>query len=121
MNPTYYVEIRFNKFAAIAASLPAKVGAIVRKAAFDILARGSAYAPVDTGFLRNSGGVRVGGGMGGIFGGGSATSAEVFWAAFYAIFQNFGTRFIAPVLFANRAAAEVAPSFIAAMKSLVLT
>lgn len=120
MNPTFSVEIRFNKFSQIAANLPVKVGEVVRKAAFDILARGSAYAPVDTGFLRNSGGVRVGGGMAGVFGGGAATSAEVFWAAFYAIYQNFGTRFIPPVLFANRAAAEVAPSFIAAMKSLVV-
>jgi hypothetical protein len=120
MNGTYSVEIKFNNFNAIAKSLPTKVGEIVRKAAFDILARGSAYAPIRTGFPLNSGGVRVGGGMAGIFGGGTATSAEVFWAAFYAIYQNFGTRFIAPVLFANRAASEVAPSFIAAMKSIAL-
>ncbi len=120
MYDRYYVEIKFNKFSQIAASLPTKVGEVVRKAAFDILARGSAYAPVKTSYLRNSGGVRVGGSMGGIFSGGAATSAEVFWSAHYAIYQNFGTRFIAPVLFANRAASEVAPSFIAAMKSLVL-
>ena len=120
MNGTFSVEIRFNKFSAIAASFPAKVGEVVRKAAFDILARGSAYAPIRTGFLRNSGGVRVGSGMSGIFGGGGSTSAEVFWAAFYAIYQNFGTRYIAPVLFANRAASEVAPSFIAAMKAIAV-
>lgn len=120
MNGTLVIEVRFNKFQAIAAGMPAKVSVIVRKAASDILARGRAYTPVGlTGNLQNNTGIRAGGGLGGMFGG-SGMSLEIFWAAFYAIYVNFGTRFMAPRLFANRAASEVAPGFIAAMKSLVV-
>lgn len=116
-----HVEIKFNKFNQIASQFPVKVSVIVRKAAFDILARGKAYTPRDTGYLADSATVEVGSGMAGLFGGGGGmTSAIVHWPALYAMYQNFGTRYIAPVLFANRAANEIAPSFIAAMKSITV-
>jgi HK97 gp10 family phage protein len=119
VKPSVTVTIKKNDFKKKADAYPGKVSRIVRKTAFDLLERATPNVPVDTGFLRNSGGVRVGRGMFGMFGGsGSETSAEVYWSAFYAIYQEFGTRYIAPNFFATNAARDVRGAFVAALESL---
>ncbi len=48
------IVIEYNNLPRIAAKLPEEVGAIVRKAAFDIEANAKAVVPVITGKLKNS-------------------------------------------------------------------
>lgn len=44
----------FSRFPELAATLPYAVGKIIKKSAFDIMARAMVNAPVRTGFLRSS-------------------------------------------------------------------
>ena len=46
------VTIKFNKFPEIAAALPAKTKAVVKKASFDVEGQGKNRVPVDTGALQ---------------------------------------------------------------------
>lgn len=108
--PQIAVTIRFNKFAKIAAAMPKKVSRVVRKTGFDVLAHATPFVPVDTGALRNSGNVEVV----------TDTFVIVSWSAEYAIYQNFGTRFISGKFFANQGANLAKPDFIDAMKQLDL-
>lgn len=102
------VEIKKNDFEKIARNLPYKTSLVVRKTAFDILRLSVPRTPVLTSFLRNSASVSW-----------TETQAAIFWAASYAIYQEFGTRYIAPKLFATSAVEEVKPFFIEAMKQLL--
>lgn len=106
--PQIAVSIKFNKFAKIAAAYPKKVSRVVRKTGFDVLAYATPFVPVDTGALRNSGQVEVE----------TDTFVIVSWTAEYAIYQNFGTRFISGKFFANKGATGAKPGFIEAMQSI---
>src|SRR5688500_14243917 len=108
--PQIAVSIRYNKFAKIAAAMPGKVSKVVRKTGFDILAYATPFVPVDTGALRNSGNVEVV----------TDTFVIVSWTAEYAIYQNFGTRFISGKFFANQGAEAARSEFVEAMKTLDL-
>jgi hypothetical protein len=107
VQPSVTVIIKKNEFKKKANAYPGKVSRIVRKTAFDILADANTETPYDTGFLAGSASISV-----------ADTQASIHWAAFYAMYQEFGTRYIAPVLFATRAADRHRPLFIAALETL---
>lgn len=108
MQPGISIGVKKNDFEKIARGMPAKTSAVVRKTAFDILALSIPRTPVDTGFLRNSASVSA-----------TDTEAAIHWAAHYAAFQEFGTRYIAPRLFATSAAEAVRPGYVQAMKQML--
>lgn len=110
VQPRVAVTLKYNKFRSIAKAMPKKVSAVVRKTGFDILAHATPFVPVDTGALANSGNVEVV----------TDTFVIVSWSAEYAIYQNFGTRFISGKFFANKGADAAKPGFIEAMKQLEL-
>lgn len=89
--------------------MPSRTSAIIRKTAFDIIALSTPLTPFETGFLRGSATVEMQGEL----------LAFVYWAAAYAKYQEFGTRWIAPKLFATTAAEQVRPGFIRAMESML--
>jgi HK97 gp10 family phage protein len=108
MKATLTLEIKKNDFEKLAKQLPNKTSVVVRKTAMDILAYSVPETPIDTGFLRNSASVSY-----------NATQASVHWAAEYAIYQEFGTRYFEGKLFATHAVAKVEPLFVEAMKQLL--
>lgn len=119
MNPIIGVEITKNDFQKKANAYPQQVSRIVRKTAYDILRISTPLTPKRTGMLRSNTGVLTGARLaGGIAGAGSDTVAVVYWAQFYAVYQEFGTRRITPRLFATQATAIAKPGFIAALKEL---
>lgn len=120
MNAAVTLEIKKNDFPKLAKDFPFKVSIIVRKTANDILFEANANAPRDTGYMAGSSSVQFGKGIFGMGAAGdSVTSAIVYWPAHYAAYQEFGTRYIIPKLFATNAAAMMRPIFISAMKSLI--
>lgn len=106
---TIRVEIKKNDFKKKAEAYPKKVSVIVRKTITDIQRLADPETPIDTGFLRTFKFVEFSD---------NGTKGTIHWIAAYALYQEFGTRFIAPKLFATRAVAAAKPNFIAALKSL---
>jgi HK97 gp10 family phage protein len=96
-----------------------QLGAVVRKAAFDVEARAKLKAPVDTGHLRNSISVRTGGQIGGDGGALDALSAEVVATAEYAAYVELGTNRHKAQPFMEPAAEEVRPQFEEAVKRVL--
>lgn len=84
----------------------ARASVVVRKTAFDIQGDSMAFAPVDTGNLRNSHTVEVG--TGGL-------TASVGPTAAYAPFVELGTTKMAPQPFLGPATDRRTPAFVAAM------
>lgn len=109
MNLTTRVTINKNDFPDIAANMPMRCERIVTKTAHDLLAISTPLTPVDTGALRNETDVEDGA---------TPTQKIVAWYVNYAAYQNMGTRRIPPKFFANRAAAEVFPAFVEALKAV---
>ena len=109
MRGSVSLTIKKNDFRKIAGAMPNKTSAVIRKTAFDIITIATPNTPVETGFLRNSASVQME----------SEFLAIVMWAAHYARFQEFGTRWIAPKLFATGAAESVRPGFVSAMKQML--
>lgn len=103
------VEIKKNDFKKIAGEMPRKTSAVVRKTAFDILRLSIPNTPVDTSFLRNSASVIQE----------SEFSMLIYWAAHYAAYQEFGTRWIQPKLFATTAAETVRPLYAKALADML--
>jgi HK97 gp10 family phage protein len=95
------VTVVHNDIPQYAASMAARVEAVVAKAAHDIEAHAKGRAPVDTGFLRNSiGSQRVG---------------DAHWRisarAHYAVYVESGTRHMAAQPYMRPAADAVRPGF----------
>lgn len=109
MRPVVTVKIKRNDFKKIAGTMPRKTQSVVRKTAFDIITAAAPATPVLTGFLRGSASVLTP----------SDFEAVIFWAAHYAAYQEFGTRWIAPKLFATGAAEQVRPQYVRAMENML--
>lgn len=99
------VTVTSNRFAELAAKLPALAGEAVRKAGLDIVTYAKMAAPVDTGYLRNSI----------TFQSQSATSGLVYVGAEYGIYQEYGTRKMPAHPYFTPAVEAVRPQFEAAV------
>jgi hypothetical protein len=97
------VEVRFNHFPGMPARLNGADRDIRMKWAQDVRAASIPYTPVDTGALVNNVTVEPG---------------SVHWHQEYAAYQNMGTVFIAPKLFANHGADVATPGAIAAYRQI---
>ncbi|MEZ0396834.1 MAG: HK97-gp10 family putative phage morphogenesis protein [Anaerolineales bacterium] len=106
------IVIKYNHLDRIAAKLPEAVGAIVRKAAFDVEANAKAQLwqghGVDTGKMKNS--------ITSEFP--TQTSAIIAPHTDYAIYVEFGTKRMRAIPFMRPAAEKVAPAFIEACRRL---
>jgi HK97 gp10 family phage protein len=104
------VKVTFDRFPEIAAAMPEKASAVVRKAAFDIEGQAKNRAPVDTGALKNSISTEFeDNGLTGIV----APTVE------YGIYVEFGTKRMSAQPYMIPAAEAVAPAFIGAMKQML--
>jgi hypothetical protein len=103
------ITVKKNLFPKIAAALPDLTSMVVEKTLNDVIVAATPLTPVDTSFLRNSAAVFME----------SSLTGYVMWAAHYAKFQEFGTRYIAPRLFATGGAEAVRPQFIRAMEAML--
>lgn len=102
------MEIRFNHFERAAKGYPKLVSQVVRKTGNDIIRAAAPNTPVDTGFLRMA-----------------VTVVQftdllvgVYWSAFYAIYQELGTRYIEGKFFATKAVEQTRQPFIDAIKRI---
>ncbi len=102
------VVIRYNRLPRIAERLSDAVGAIVRKAAFDVEANAKAVVPVDTGKLKNS--------ITSEFP--LQTKAIIAPHTDYAIFVEYGTRKQRAQPYMRPAAEKVGPAFIEGCRRL---
>lgn len=107
---TATIEIKYNHFDRAAKRYPKKVSAVCRKTGNDIIRSAAPNTPVDTGFLRAA--VTVVAFTDLLIG--------VFWSAFYAIYQELGTRYIAGKFFATQAVEANRQPFIDAIKAINL-
>lgn len=104
------VSVTFDRFPEIAAALPDRTRAVVRKASFDVEGQAKNRAPVDTGALKNSISTEFeDNGLTGII----APHVE------YATFVEFGTRRMSAQPYMTPAAEAVKPAFVAAMKQML--
>jgi HK97 gp10 family phage protein len=104
------IEIKFDRFPEIAAAMPERASAVVRKASFDVEGQAKGRAPVDTGALKNSISTEFeDGGLTGII----APHVE------YAAYVEYGTKRMSAQPYMTPAAESVAPAFIAAMKQML--
>lgn len=102
------IVVKYNRLPQLAARLPDAVGAIVRKAAFDIEANAKTIVPVDTGTLKNS--IRS------EFP--SPTKAIIAPHTDYAIYVELGTQKMRARPYMRPAAEKVAPAFLEACRRL---
>lgn len=107
---TVTVVVEFDKFDDIAAALPAKTRAVVRKAAFDVEGQAKNRVPVDTGALKNSISVEIEG---------DGLRAIVAPHMEYALAVELGTRRKSAQPYMLPAAEAVRPAFIAACKAML--
>jgi len=117
----------FNHFPELAKQIHDAAVAIVKKAAFDVEAAAKGFAPVRTGFLRNSIYVRTADDSD--YGGGADLLPEIeapesdqeAWVAVganYGIYLEFGTRFMAAQPYMVPGAEQVRGGFEQAMQAL---
>lgn len=103
------VVIRANRLGEIRRRIAAGAPPVVAKAALDIEGRAKMYAPYDTGALRNS--IRA------------EQLNEALWRVVvgveYGIYQEYGTRYMAAHPYMRPAFEQVAPSLLAALRSLL--
>lgn len=104
------VTVKKNEFHNAARNYPGKVNAVCRRTGFGIIRAAAPNTPVDTGFLRTAVTVVE-------F---NQTLIGVYWSAFYAIYQEFGTRYIAGKFFATGAAEQNRWPFVEAIKAINL-
>lgn len=104
------VTIEFDKFPEIAAQLPEKTKAVVKKAAFDVEGQAKNRAPVDTGALKSSIDTEIRDG---------GLLAIVAPHTDYALFVELGTRRMSAQPYMLPAADAVRPAFIAACKQML--
>lgn len=104
------VTIKFNKFPEIAAAMPSKTKAVVKKASFDVEGHAKNRVPIDTGALHDSILTKFeNGGLTGII----APHED------YALFVELGTRRQSAQPYMIPAADAVRPAFIAACKRML--
>lgn len=105
--PQATMRVVYNKFPELIRQSPEKAKELVEKAAFELEARAKLEVPVDTGNLRNS--IRTTFENGG-FTGVVATNVE------YAIYVEYGTRFMTARPYFTPAVEQVKASFERAIK-----
>jgi HK97 gp10 family phage protein len=104
------VVIQFDRFPEIAAAMPDRASAVVRKASFDVEGQAKNRVPVDTGALKNSISTEFeNGGLTGII----APHTD------YATFVEYGTKRMSAQPYMTPAAEAVAPAYIEAMKQML--
>lgn len=118
MSDDFYVDLsEVNRLVVDLNRVGGQVGAeasmIVRKTALDIEATAKAFAPVDTGALRNSIGHDITGD--GRFG---AVEAEIGPTVEYGPYVEFGTSRMAPSAYMGPALDRHSPGFVAALEQL---
>ena len=101
------LRVTSNRFPEIGSALESRVEMVVKKSTLDVEANAKAFVPVDTGFLKNAIGSEVIG-----------TSGVVNVGAEYAIFVEYGTRFMSAQPYLNPAVEAVRPSFNAALRQI---
>ncbi len=121
----------FNHFGNIADALPQVLSQVVRKVAFDGLGHMQGFirsnGQIDTGFMVNSGYVVTS--EESTYQGGakalpeiavapSPAEAYIVWAAFYAFWQNYGTRFMPGRPFVEPGIEATRPGFEAACRAI---
>jgi len=104
------VTVKKNDFFDAARNYPGKVNTVCRRTGFGIIRAAAPNTPVDTGFLRMAVTVVE-------F---NTTLIGVYWTAFYAIYQEFGTRYISGKFFATNAAEQNRWPFVQAIKAINL-
>lgn len=97
----------------VGGAVGARASQVVRKTALDVEATAKAFAPVDTGALRNSIGTDVTGD--GRFG---QVEAEVGPTVNYGAYVEFGTSRTAPAAYLGPALDRHSPGFVAALEQL---
>jgi hypothetical protein len=102
------IEIKKNEFKKIIQKYPGLVSQVIRKTAQDIITFAAPLTPVDTGYLRMAVTTVV-------F---SEFLVGVYWSANYAVYQNYGTRYIAGHFFADKATEQARSPFIEAIKAI---
>lgn len=106
-----------NRLTADLSGAGARVGAgaaqVVRASAYRVEAEAKAFAPVDTGNLRNSIGTDIAGD-----GRSGAIEAQVGPTAAYGVFVELGTSRTAPAAFMGPALDRVEPDFVAALEQV---
>jgi len=102
------IIIKKNEFGKAANAYPKKVSMVVRKTGNDIIRYAAPNTPVDTGFLRLAVTIVA-------F---SDLLVGVYWSAYYAIYQELGTRYIEGKFFATKAAEQARQPFIEAIKAI---
>lgn len=107
---TISIEVIKNDFNKAAKNYPGKVSEVVKKTGYDIITFAAPNTPVDTGFLRLAVTVVIY----------SATLIGVYWSAFYALYQELGTRYIQGKFFATKATDQARQPFIEAIKAINL-
>ncbi len=102
------VEIKFNRFPAIAAKVPGATRALVQKTGADVEAGCKVRSRVDTGAMRNGWGFHMTG----------DTSGEVSNGVEHAIYNEYGTAHMSAQPMAGPAADAERPAFEAGAKAL---
>ena len=107
---SYRMEVLRNDFKKAAENYPRKTNQVLRLTGNRIIRSAAPFTPVDTGFLRMA-----------------VTVVEfntlligVYWSAFYAIYQELGTRYIQGKFFARQAVEINRQPFIDAIKAINL-
>lgn len=105
---TMSIEVKKNDFEKAARNYPAKVSKVIRKTGNDIIRFAAPNTPVDTGFLR----------MAVTIVSFNDLLIGVYWSAFYAVYQELGTRYIPGKFFATNAAETATEPYIQAIKAI---
>lgn len=105
---TISIEVRKNDFKKAANAYPGKVSQVIRKTGNDIIRFAAPNTPVDTGFLR----------MAVTIVSFNELLIGVYWSAFYAVYQELGTRYIPGKFFATGAAEQATQPYIEAIKRI---
>lgn len=105
---SFTTRVTFTRFPQVKAHMVMAAEAAVGKAALDMQAQMQVRAPVDTGFLKNSIQARKVG----------PAHWRLTVGADYGVYLEYGTRFMAAQPFFFPAVAEVAPSFLQAMRRI---
>jgi len=107
---SYSMTILKNDFEKAARNYPRKVNQVLRLTGNRVIRSAAPLTPVDTGFLRAAVTVVE-------F---NALLIGVYWSAFYAIYQELGTRYVQGKFFARQAVEMNRSPFIEAIKAINL-
>jgi hypothetical protein len=102
------IEVKRNDFHKAANVYPKLVSKVIRKTGNDIIRFAAPNTPVDTGFLR----------MAVTIVSFNDLLIGVYWSAFYAVYQELGTRYMPGKFFATGAAEMATAPYIEAIKRI---